>query len=99
MNEPTAHCEELIQTTADALNSGAVTLMLLAVQTKNLELSVQYAVQKSLEVLNVVRVVEMCFPAVVRISHVETSSIDDSSEIWFIWQACWIRSVVVVLPY
>jgi len=53
MNEPTAHCEELIQTTADALNSGAVTLMLLAVQTKNLELSVQFAVQKSLEVLNV----------------------------------------------
>ncbi|KAJ6592622.1 hypothetical protein B0H19DRAFT_8075 [Mycena capillaripes] len=53
MNEPTAHCEELIQTTADALNSGAVTLMLLAVQTKNLELSVQYAVRRSLEVLNV----------------------------------------------
>ncbi|KAJ7040544.1 hypothetical protein C8F04DRAFT_1032295 [Mycena alexandri] len=39
MNDPAAHCDELIQTTAEALNSGTVTLMLLAVQTKNLELS------------------------------------------------------------
>ncbi|KAJ7019308.1 hypothetical protein C8F04DRAFT_1197805 [Mycena alexandri] len=53
MNDPAAHCDELIQTTAEALDSGTVTLMLLAVQTKNLELSVQRAVQESLKVFNV----------------------------------------------
>ncbi|KAJ7024135.1 hypothetical protein C8F04DRAFT_165267 [Mycena alexandri] len=53
MNDPAAHCAELIQTTVEALNSGTVTLMLLAVQTKNLELSVQRAVQKSLKGFNV----------------------------------------------
>ncbi|KAJ7015897.1 GTP-binding protein, partial [Mycena alexandri] len=49
MNDPAADCDELIRTTAEALNSETVTLMLLAVQTKNLELSVQRAVQRSLE--------------------------------------------------
>ncbi|KAJ7031020.1 hypothetical protein C8F04DRAFT_1364836 [Mycena alexandri] len=53
MNDPAAHCDELIRTTAEALDSSTVALMLLAVQTKNLELSVQRAVQKSLEVFNV----------------------------------------------
>jgi hypothetical protein len=46
MEKPDAHCNNLINSTVDALNPGAVMLMLLAVQTQNLELSVHYAVDK-----------------------------------------------------
>jgi hypothetical protein len=70
MNDPTAHCDELIQTTADALDSSTVSLMLLAVQTKHLELSVQRAVQKSLEVLAVVRIVGIWLAVILSTSHV-----------------------------
>ncbi|KAJ7112336.1 hypothetical protein C8R44DRAFT_798360 [Mycena epipterygia] len=51
MEKPDARCDNLIRSTVDALNPEAVTLMLLAVQTLNLELSVQYAVHRTLEQL------------------------------------------------
>ncbi|KAJ7915739.1 hypothetical protein B0H13DRAFT_1610140, partial [Mycena leptocephala] len=44
MNKPDRRCDELVRTTMDALNSDAVTLMLVAVQKWNLELSVRRAV-------------------------------------------------------
>ncbi|KAJ7112343.1 hypothetical protein C8R44DRAFT_798372 [Mycena epipterygia] len=44
MEKPDARCDDLVESTVDALNPEAVTLMLLAVQTQNLELSVQHAV-------------------------------------------------------
>lgn len=72
MNDPTAHCDELIQTTADALDSSTVSLMLLAVQTKHLELSVQRAVQKSLEVLAVVRDIEIWLADILSTSYLGT---------------------------
>ncbi|KAJ7022201.1 hypothetical protein C8F04DRAFT_971751 [Mycena alexandri] len=82
MNDPAAHCDELIQTTAEALDSGTVTLMLLAVQTKNLELSVQRAVQKSLKVFSAVRVIYQWIAAVQNTSHIGSAGIDERSEIW-----------------
>ncbi|KAJ6562960.1 hypothetical protein B0H10DRAFT_1966321 [Mycena sp. CBHHK59/15] len=48
MHQSDGHCDDLIRTTMDALNPGVVALMLLAVQTKNLELSVQLAVKRGL---------------------------------------------------
>jgi hypothetical protein len=54
--------------------------MLLAVQTKHLELSVQRAVQKSLEVLAVVRVVGIWLAAILSASHVGPASTGRSSE-------------------
>ncbi|KAJ6534517.1 hypothetical protein DFH09DRAFT_1180641 [Mycena vulgaris] len=47
MEKPDARCDDLIRSTMDALNPEAVTLMLLAVQTQNLELSVQNAIHKT----------------------------------------------------
>ncbi|KAJ6534528.1 hypothetical protein DFH09DRAFT_1180698 [Mycena vulgaris] len=51
MEKPDARCDDLIRSTMNALNPEAVTLMLLAVQTQNLELSVQYAVNETSEQL------------------------------------------------
>ncbi|KAJ6478702.1 hypothetical protein DFH09DRAFT_1215300 [Mycena vulgaris] len=50
MEKPDARCDDLIRSTMNALNPEAVTLML-AVQTQNLELSVQYAVNETSEQL------------------------------------------------
>ena len=44
MHKPNMQCNELVEETALALNDDAVTLMLLAVQRSNLELSVNLAV-------------------------------------------------------
>ncbi|KAJ7112362.1 hypothetical protein C8R44DRAFT_251870 [Mycena epipterygia] len=51
MEKPDARCDDLIKSTVDALNPEAVMLMLLAVQTQNLEVSVQYAVHRTSEEL------------------------------------------------
>ena len=44
MHKPNARCDKLVEETAGALSDDAVTLMLLAVQRSNLELSVRLAV-------------------------------------------------------
>ena len=41
------HCTELLEVTANALNDNVVSVMLLAVQKTNLELSINVAVTKS----------------------------------------------------
>lgn len=41
MDKPNARCDELIETTMRALDPATVMLMLLAVQTENLELNVK----------------------------------------------------------
>ena len=46
MHMENAHCDDLIETTADALNQDTVALMLLAVQRGNLELSVKVALNR-----------------------------------------------------
>ena len=46
MHKQNAHCNDLIEKTAEALNEDAVALMLLAVQNSNLELSVKVALNK-----------------------------------------------------
>jgi hypothetical protein len=46
MHKPNMRCNELVEETAGALNNDAVTLMLLAVQKSNLELSVNLAVKR-----------------------------------------------------
>ena len=45
MHEYNQRCTELIDVTTNALSGGAVTLMLIAVQRDNLELSVKKAVE------------------------------------------------------
>ncbi|KAJ3507126.1 hypothetical protein NLJ89_g6477 [Agrocybe chaxingu] len=45
MHKANARCDELVEKTAEALNHDVVTLMLLAVQRSNLELSVKLAVK------------------------------------------------------
>jgi hypothetical protein len=47
MHEPGKRCTELLEKTANALNDIAVSVMLLAVQKGNLELSINIAVTKS----------------------------------------------------
>jgi hypothetical protein len=47
MHEAGNHCTELLEKTANALNDNVVNIMLLAVQKKNLELSINVAVTKS----------------------------------------------------
>jgi hypothetical protein len=44
MHKLNARCDNLVEETAGALNNDVVTLMLLAVQRSNLELSVKLAV-------------------------------------------------------
>ena len=46
MHKPNGCCERLIEETANALNNDVVTLMLVAVQRSNLELSVTLAVKQ-----------------------------------------------------
>ena len=46
MHRQNAHCDDLIEKTAIALNEDVVTLMLLAVQKGNLELSVKVALNR-----------------------------------------------------
>jgi hypothetical protein len=46
MHEAGKRCTELLEKTANALNDNVVTVMLLAVQRGNLELSVSLAVKK-----------------------------------------------------
>ena len=45
MHKHGQRCTELIEKTANALSSGVVTLMLLAVQKNNLELNIKQAVE------------------------------------------------------
>jgi hypothetical protein len=45
MHRPGQRCFDLIQTTANALSSGVVSLMLLSVQKNNLELNINRAVR------------------------------------------------------
>jgi len=45
MHRAGERCTELIEKTASELSNGIVSLMLLAVQKDNLELSINYAVQ------------------------------------------------------
>ena len=47
MHEAGKSCTELIEKTANALNDNAISVMLLAVQKGNLELSINRAVMKS----------------------------------------------------
>jgi hypothetical protein len=46
MNEKDSRCDSLVEKTAGALNEDAITLMLLAVQKGNLELSVKMALSR-----------------------------------------------------
>jgi hypothetical protein len=46
MHRRKSHCKDLIEKTAAALNEDTVTLMLLAVQTGNIELSVKTALNR-----------------------------------------------------
>ncbi|KAJ7193935.1 GTP-binding protein [Mycena pura] len=46
MQKSDARCDKLINTTMETLDTATVSLMLLAVQTKNLELNVQYLVSR-----------------------------------------------------
>jgi len=46
MDKPGQKCTELIEKTSNALSSGIVALMLLAVQKDNLELNIKKAVQR-----------------------------------------------------
>ena len=46
MHKEKVHCGDLIEKTAAALNDDIVTLMLLAVQRENLELSVKVALNR-----------------------------------------------------
>ena len=46
MHKPETHCRALLEETVEALNEDVVTLMLLAVQRSNLELSVSVAFQR-----------------------------------------------------
>ena len=46
MHKPEAHYHALLEETVEALNDGVVALMLLAVQTKDLELSIRVAVKR-----------------------------------------------------
>ena len=52
MHEAGKRCTELLEKTANALSDNAVNLMLLAVQKKNLELSINVAVTKSVFYMN-----------------------------------------------
>ena len=45
MHKPGQRCFDLVQTTANALSSGVVSLMLLSVQKDNLELNINLAVK------------------------------------------------------
>ena len=45
MQKDGQQCADLIETTADALDSSAVTLMFVAVQRDNLELSIKQAIK------------------------------------------------------
>jgi hypothetical protein len=46
MQKSDARCDELIKTTMETLDTATVALMLLAVQTENLGLNVQYLVSR-----------------------------------------------------
>ena len=46
MHDPGQRCADLIETTASALSNDAVALMLVAVQRKNLELSIKHAIRR-----------------------------------------------------
>ncbi|KAJ7938703.1 hypothetical protein B0H13DRAFT_1587466 [Mycena leptocephala] len=46
MHKSDARCDQLIKTTMETLDTATVALMLLAVQTENLELNVQYVVSR-----------------------------------------------------
>jgi hypothetical protein len=46
MNEPEARCQNLIQTTADALSPNAVAIMLMALQSDNIRLNVHVALAR-----------------------------------------------------
>jgi hypothetical protein len=46
MNEKDSRCDSLVEKTTGALNEDAITLMLLAVQKGNLELSVKIALSR-----------------------------------------------------
>ncbi|KAN0137565.1 hypothetical protein V8E53_004616 [Lactarius tabidus] len=67
MNEKDSRCDSLVEKTAGALNEGAITLMLLAVQKGNLELSVKMALSRvqglaEINVKNVIRECLLSFP-------------------------------------
>ena len=47
MHEAGKHCTELLEKTANTLNDDMISVMLLAVQRTNLELSINVAVTKS----------------------------------------------------
>ncbi|KAN0137608.1 hypothetical protein V8E53_004659 [Lactarius tabidus] len=68
MNEKDSRCDSLVEKTAGALNEDAITLMLLAVQKGNLELSVKIALSRSCSVqrlaeINVKNVIRECLIA------------------------------------
>lgn len=46
MHKPNGCCKRLIEVTTEALNNDVVTLMFVAVQRSNLELSIKQAVKK-----------------------------------------------------
>jgi hypothetical protein len=46
MHRQNSHCKDLIEKTATALNEDSITLMLLTVQTGNIELSVKTALNQ-----------------------------------------------------
>ena len=46
MHKSDERCSDLIEATANALSGGTVTLMLMAVQRDNLELSVKLAIKR-----------------------------------------------------
>ena len=52
MHKRGQQCNELIEKTADELSGGVVSLMLLAVQKDNLELSIKQAVQRHVSMYN-----------------------------------------------
>ncbi|KAN0137575.1 hypothetical protein V8E53_004626, partial [Lactarius tabidus] len=67
MNEKDSRCDSLIEKTAGALNEDGITLMLLAVQKGNLELSVKMALRRvqrlaEINVKNVIRECLIAFP-------------------------------------
>ena len=45
MNEPGQRCTDLIEITSNALSSGVLAVMLMAVQKDNLELSINQAIK------------------------------------------------------
>ncbi|KAN0131046.1 hypothetical protein V8E53_011179 [Lactarius tabidus] len=76
MHRKDSHCDNLVETTAAALNEETVALMLLAVQRSNLELSVKTALRRVHQKagLNVKEVIKECLVPFPYIWFVSTSS-------------------------